>query len=63
MKVLTDTLTNIVEQNGFFLLLLAAIALAWLLFRQQGTPLASLEAFDRKIQSGQPVVVELFNNT
>jgi len=62
MRVIADTLTRIVEENWFFLLLLAGIAAAWLLLRQQGTPLSSLQAFEDQVQSGQPVVVELFSN-
>jgi hypothetical protein len=63
MRVSLQTLARLVEENWFFLLLVLAIAAAWLFLRQQGTPLSSLEAFDQRIQSGQPVVVEFFSNT
>jgi hypothetical protein len=58
-----QTLARYVEENWFFLLLVMGVAAAWLFLRQQGSALSSLEDFDRKIQSGQPVVVELFSNT
>ena len=63
MRVSLQTLARLVEENWFFLLLVLVIAAAWLFLRQQGTPLSSLEAFDQRIQSGQPVVVEFFSNT
>jgi hypothetical protein len=44
-------------------LLLLILAAAWLLLRTRSSGAASVEEFDRKIQSGQPVVVELFTNT
>jgi len=58
-----QTLIRYVEQNWFFLLLIVAVVAAWLFLGQRGTPLSSLDDFDRKIQSGQPVVVEFFSNT
>lgn len=63
MRVPLQTLARFIEENWFFLLLVLGVAAAWLFLRQQGTPLSSLDDFDRKIRSGQPVVVELFSNT
>jgi len=63
LRTLLQTLAHYVEQNWFFLLLIVGVAAAWLFLSQRGTPLSSLRDFDRKTQSGQPVVVELFSNT
>jgi hypothetical protein len=52
-----------VRENSLFLLVLALLVGAFLVFRTKGTKFGSLDEFDTTITSGQPVVVEFFGNT
>jgi hypothetical protein len=63
MREVLHSLARIVQENWFSLLLALGLVAAWVFLRQQETPLSTSEAFDRTIQSGQPVLVEFFNNT
>jgi hypothetical protein len=52
-----------VRENLFFLVVLVAIAAAFLLFRTKGAKLESVSEFDALIGTGQPVVVQFYSNT
>jgi len=52
-----------VRENLLFLVVLAAIAAAFLLFRTKGAKLESVSEFDALIGTGQPVVVQFYSNT
>jgi len=45
------------------IIFVAGLAVIWLVLHTTGTALASPEDFQQRIQSGKPVVVEVFSNT
>ncbi len=51
------------RENGLFLALIVALVAAFLLLRTRDSGLASTEAFDSLLQTGQPVLVEFYSNT
>ncbi len=53
---------QILKENWLFLLIIAGLAVGWLLLRTRGTSI-SVDGFDQQINSGQPVVVEFYSNT
>jgi hypothetical protein len=63
MREVIQALARILEENWFSLVLALGLVLGWVFLRQQETPSLSTEAFDQTIRSGQPVLVEFFNNT
>lgn len=63
MRTPVENFLRFVQREWVTLVLIAAVATIWLLLRTRSTGAESLEEFDRKIQAGQPVVVELFSNT
>jgi hypothetical protein len=63
MSTILENAAGFVRREWITLVFIAAVAAIWLLLRTRSTGAASLEEFDRKIQAGQPVVVELFSNT
>ncbi len=63
MRTPVENFLRFVQREWVTLVLIAAVAAIWLLLRTRSTGAESLEEFDRKIQAGQPVVVELFSNT
>jgi hypothetical protein len=60
---MNGALPAFVRENLFFLLVLAVIAAAFLLFRTKGTKLESVSEFDALIGTGVPVVVQFYSNT
>lgn len=63
MRTPVENFLRFVQREWVTLVLIAAVAAIWVLLRTRSTGAESLEEFDRKIQAGQPVVVELFSNT
>lgn len=63
MRTMLENAAGFVQREWITLVLIAAVAAAWLLLRTRSTGAESLEEFDRKIGAGQPVVVEMFSNT
>jgi len=55
-------LLRFLRENWLVLLVVGGLATGWLLLRTPGTDLASTEEFDRRVRSGQPVVVEFYSN-
>jgi hypothetical protein len=55
-------LGTFLKENWLVLLFAGGLITAWLLLRTPGTAIDSVEAFDRLIGSGSPVVVELYSN-
>ena len=58
-----EIVARIVRANWTSLLILVALIAAWQLLQTRSTPLASIEEFDQRVQTGQPVAVYMFNNT
>jgi hypothetical protein len=63
MRTILENVAEFVRREWITLTLIAAVAATWLLLRTKSTGAESLEEFERKIQAGQPVVVEMFSNT
>ncbi len=63
MRTMFESVARFVQREWITLIFVAAVAAIWLVLRTRSTGAASLEEFDRKIEAGQPVVVELFSNT
>ena len=56
-------LPSFVRENLLLLVVFAAIAAAFLLFRTRGAKLESVSEFDALIGTGNPVVVQFYSNT
>lgn len=63
MTTLVMMLRDFLRSNWLSLAVVAALFLGWFFLRTPATALGSTEEFDRRIRSGQPVVVEFFSNT
>ena len=63
MKSIVHALQGILRAHRGTLIVIAVLAVLWLVLHTTGTGLASAEEFERRIQTGQPVVVEVFANT
>jgi len=63
VKPIAQTLRDTVHAHRGTLILLAVLAVVWLVLRTGGAALASAEEFDARIRAGQPIVVEVFANT
>ena len=57
-----DRAARFLAENWLFLLFLAALAAAFILFRTSPTELADESAFDAAVTSGRPAVVEFYSN-
>lgn len=51
------------RDNWPFLLIFGGLIVGWLLLYTPGARLESVEAFDQRVQGGQPTVVEFYSNT
>ena len=60
---MSERILAFVRENALFLVILVALAGAFVLLRTRGTALASVSEFDTAIAAGQPVVVEFYSNT
>ncbi len=57
------SLQRLVKDNIFVLLIFAALATAWFLFRTTPSDIESLQALDAKLHNGQPTIIEFYSNT
>jgi hypothetical protein len=63
VKSISQTVQGIIRAHLGTLIFVVGLVAIWLLLHTTGTALASAEEFERRIQAGQPVVVEVFTNT
>jgi hypothetical protein len=63
VKSIAQTFQGIIRAHRGTLIIIAGLAVVWLVLHTTGAALASAEEFERRIQTGQPVVVEVFSNT
>lgn len=63
MKVGLEVVARFVRAHWISLLILGAMIGAWWILKTHGTLLASTEEFERIVQGGRPVVVEVFTST
>jgi len=54
---------QLLADNWLSLLVLGALALAFLLFRTSPSDLASLDELQSLIGAGRPVIIEIYSNT
>jgi hypothetical protein len=57
-----DSLVRLLQREWVTLLFIAAVAAVWLLLRTRSSGASSIDDFDRRVTSGEPVVVEFFSN-
>jgi len=60
--MITEKLLRFLKENWVSLLIVVGLPLAWFVLRSEGTALASVDAFERMVATGQPVVVDFFSN-
>ena len=58
-----NRLVAFLRSNWLFLLIVGAIAVAYLALRTAPTPVASVEEVQAILQDGQPTLVEFYSNT
>jgi len=63
MRAFGRWLIKVVRGYWLLLLLLGAMAVAYLALRTPASPVASVAEVDAILQSGQPALVEFFSNT
>jgi len=63
MQAFGQWLIKAVRGNWLLLLLVGAMAVAFLALRTPASPVASVAEVDAILQSGQPALVEFFSNT
>jgi hypothetical protein len=63
MRAFGQWLVAVLRDNWLFLLVVGAIAVAFLVLRTPASPLTSIAEVDSIVQGGQPVLVEFYTNT
>ena len=63
MRTMLAYLMRFIQTEWMTLLLVAAIAAAYLLLRTTGTGAGSVEEFEDRVGAGRPVVAEFFSNS
>jgi hypothetical protein len=63
MRFTAQTLRRTLYAHRGTLILLAVLAVIWLVLRTTGAAFASTQEFEERINAGQPIVVEVFSNT
>ncbi len=63
MQAFGRWLIKVVRGNWLLLLLVGAMAVAFLVLRTPASPVASVAEVDAILQSGQPALVEFYSNT
>jgi hypothetical protein len=61
-RVATGAL-RLLRENWLFLLIIGALAIAFLALRTPASDVASLEEVDALLSGGQPTMVEFYSNT
>jgi hypothetical protein len=60
---LTKRLVRLLRENWLLVLIVGAVAIAFLALRTPGSDVASLAELDTILQDGQPTMVEFYSNT
>ncbi len=63
MSGIVASFLGLLRDNWLFLLIIGALAVAFLVLRTPASDVASLAEVDAILTSGQPTVVEVFSNT
>ena len=63
MRAFGQWLVAVLRGSWLFLLIVGAIAIAFLVLRTPASPLGSAAEADSILNSGQPVLVEFYSNT
>lgn len=63
MTSIAHTLQRIFRAHRGTLIIIAVLAIIWLVLHTTGAAFASTEEFEGRIRTGHPVVVEVFSNT
>jgi len=63
MNRLATGALRLLRENWLFLLIIGALAIAFLSLRTPASDVASLEEVDALLTSGQPTMVEFYSNT
>ncbi len=61
--MLVATVMRFVRSEWMTLLLVGAIAVAWLLLRTHSSGASSVAEFQDKVRAGHPIVVEFYSNS
>lgn len=56
-------MTPIIQELLPFAIVVAVLAIAWLILRDKPAALNTVADFDRRVSQGRPVVVKFFANT
>ena len=63
MSGLAQRLVRLLRENWLLLLIVGAVAIAFLALRTPSSDVASLEEVDAILTDGQPTLVEFYSNT
>jgi hypothetical protein len=63
MDRLAAGVVKLFRENWLFLLIIGALAVAFLSLRTPGSDVASLDEVDALLSGGQPTIVEFYSNT
>ncbi len=63
MTLFRERLVRLLRDNWLFLLIIGAIAIAFLALRTPGSAVGSVAEVDTILQDGQPTLVEFYSNT
>jgi hypothetical protein len=63
MKKLAPGAVGILRRNWLFVLIVGALAAAFLVLRTPGSAVGSMAEVDAILTSGQPTLVEIYSNT
>jgi hypothetical protein len=63
MAMFAGRLTRFLRENWLFLLIVGAVASAFLVFRTPASAVGSVAEVDAVLNRGQPTLVEFYSNT
>ena len=63
MDRLAQRMVRLLRENWLLLLIIGAVAVAFLALRTPGSDVASLAEVDAILRDGQPTLVEFYSNT